>query len=88
MWAHGPEENWDWQYFDYPLDMEANIRYVLNYDSFGEISIAESEDSSLAGYTVLCCRNQGPDELVLSLEPSEGTYSEGDGTDPLSVIAE
>ena len=80
LWAHGPQENWDWQYLEYPLEMEPNMRYVLTYDSFGEISIEESEDSSLTGYTVLCGRNQGPDELVISLEPSEDTGDEGDGT--------
>ena len=76
LWAHGPQENWDWQYLEYPLEMEPNMRYVLTYDSFGEISIDESEDSSLTGYTVLCGRNQGPDELVISLEPSEDTGDE------------
>lgn len=70
LWAHGPEEEWDWQYLDSPLDMKANTRYMLTYDEFGELSISESEDSSLTGMTVLCCRNEGPDELVLSLEKS------------------
>jgi hypothetical protein len=51
--------------------MEADIKYVVTYDSFGDISIDEVEDSSLTGFTVLCCRNQGPDELALSLEPSD-----------------
>lgn len=90
LWAHGPEETWDWQYLDDTLDMQPNMRYVLTYDSFGEISIDESEDSSLTGYTVLCCSNQGPDDLVLSLEASEDTETEADssGTDPYSVIAE
>jgi hypothetical protein len=71
LWAHGPQENWDWQYLDFELEMEPNMRYILTYDSFGEISIEEREDSSLTGSTVICCRNQGPDELVLSLEPSD-----------------
>jgi len=71
LWAHGPQENWDWQYLDFELEMEPNMRYILTYDSFGEISIEEREDSSLTGSTVICCRNQGADELVLSLEPSD-----------------
>jgi hypothetical protein len=90
LWAHGPQESWDWQYLDYPLEMEPDIRYVLTYDSFSEISIEELEDSSLTGYTVLCCRNQGPDELVLSLEPLDdtGNEAEGTGTDPYDVITQ
>ena len=50
--------------------MEANLKYIVTYDSFGDISIDDTEDSSLAGFTVLCCRNQGPDELALSLATS------------------
>ncbi len=71
LWAHGTQDSWDWQYLDEPLEMEADIKYVVTYDSFGDISIDEVEDSSLTGFTVLCCRNQGPDELALSLEPSD-----------------
>lgn len=71
LWAHGPQEGWDWQYLDEPLEMEADIKYVVTYDSFGDISIDEIEDSSLTGFTKLCCRNQGADELALSLEPSD-----------------
>jgi hypothetical protein len=67
QWAHGPESNWDWQYF-YTLDMQANTRYVLTY-SMGGLSIDESEDSSLTGYTVICCRNKESDALVFCLEP-------------------
>jgi hypothetical protein len=71
-WAHGPESNWDWQYWN-QLDMKANTRYVLIYDSMGGLSIDESEDSSLTGYTVICGRNNGPDELVFCLEPIGNT---------------
>jgi len=67
QWAHGPESGWDWQYWD-QLDMKANTKYVLTYDSRGELSIDKSEDSSLTGYTVICGRNNGPDELVFCLE--------------------
>ncbi len=66
-WAHGPESGWDWQYWD-QVDMKANTKYVLIYDSMGELSIDESSDSSLTGYTVICGRNEGPDELVFCLE--------------------
>jgi hypothetical protein len=69
QWAHGAESNWDWQYFD-TLDMKANTRYVLIY-SIGGISIDESYDSSLLGYTVICGRNEGPDALVFCLEPAK-----------------
>ena len=48
--------------------MKANTRYVLTYDSSGELSIDESEDSSLTGFTVICGRNNGPDELVFCLQ--------------------
>jgi hypothetical protein len=67
QWAHGPESNWDWQYFD-TLDMQANTRYVLTY-SMGGLSIDESEDASLTGYTVICGRNEESDALVFCLEP-------------------
>ena len=67
QWAHGPESNWDWQYFD-TLDMQANTRYVLTY-SMGRLSIDESEDSRLTGYTVICGRNKELDALVFCLEP-------------------
>jgi hypothetical protein len=70
--AHGPESNWDWQYWN-QLDMKPNTRYVLTYDSSGDISIDESEDSSLTGFTVICGRNNGPDELVFCLEPIVNT---------------
>jgi hypothetical protein len=69
QWAHGPQSEWDWQSWG-QLDMQANIRYLLTYDSMGEVSIEESEDSSLTGYTVICCSNKGPDEFVLCLEPA------------------
>jgi hypothetical protein len=67
--------------------MEADIKYVVTYDSFGEISIEEIEDSSLTGFTLLCCRNQGPDELALSLESSD-TAGDGTGTDPYDTITQ
>lgn len=67
-WAHGSQSDWDWQYFD-TFNLEANMKYVLTYDSRGELSIDESQDSSLTGYTVICGRNNGPDALVLSLKP-------------------
>jgi hypothetical protein len=70
-WAHGPESNWDWQYWN-QLDMKANTRYVLRY-FMGELSIDESEDSSLTGYTVICGRNDGQDQLVFCLEPIGNT---------------
>jgi hypothetical protein len=66
-WAHGEESNWDWQYFD-TLDMQPNTKYVLIYSVNG-LSIDESEDSSLLGYTVICGRNEGSDALVFCLEP-------------------
>lgn len=69
QWAHGPESNWDWQYWN-QLDMKANTKYVLTYYSSGELSIDESEDSSLTGYTVICGKNNGPDELVFCLKPA------------------
>lgn len=87
LWAHGPQQNWDWQYLDEPLEMEANLKYIVTYDSFGDISIDDIEDSILAGFTVLCCRNQGPDELALSLEPSDMS-GEASGTDPYDTIAQ
>ena len=68
QWAHGPQSNWDWQYWD-QLDMKANMKYVLTYDSSGELSIDESEDSGLTGYTVICGRNNGIDEFGFCLEP-------------------
>ncbi|RQW80810.1 MAG: hypothetical protein EHM14_03350 [Methanothrix sp.] len=68
-WAHGAENDRNWQYWD-QLDMKANMRYVLVYDSQGELSIDESDDSGLTGYTVICGRNNGPDALVFCLEPA------------------
>ena len=68
-WAHGLQSEWDWQNWD-QVDMKANTRYVLIYDSMGILSIDESYDSSLTGYTVICGRNEGPDELVFCLEPA------------------
>jgi hypothetical protein len=67
QWAHGPEIDWDWQYLG-KLDMMADTRYVLTYDSRGELSIDEYQDSSLNGDTLICCSNNGPDELVFCLE--------------------
>lgn len=69
QWAHGPQSEWSWQNGG-QLDMQANMRYLLTYSSMGEVSIEESEDSSLTGYTVICCSNKGPDEIVLCLEPA------------------
>jgi hypothetical protein len=54
---------------------------VLTYDSSGELSIDESEDSSLTGYTVICGKNNGPEELVFCLEPIGNTNQAGN-TDP------
>ena len=68
QWAHGPQSNWDWQFWN-QLDMKANMKYLLTYDSSGELSIDESEDSSLTGYTVICGRNNGIDEFGFCLEP-------------------
>ena len=67
QWAHGPQSEWDWQNWG-QLDMQENMRYLLTYDSMGKVSIDESEDSSLTGYTVICGKNNGPDELVFCLE--------------------
>jgi hypothetical protein len=66
-WANGDEDNLDWQFF-MTVDMKANTKYIVTYSSNGELSIDESDDSSLTGYTVLCCRNEGPNALVLCLE--------------------
>jgi len=66
-WAHGAQNGWDWQYWN-SLDMKANMRYVLVYDPQGGLSIDESDDSGLTGYTVICGRNNGPDALVFCLE--------------------
>jgi hypothetical protein len=71
-WAHGLESNWDWQYWN-QLEMKENTRYVLIYDPWGQLSIDESEDPSLTGLTVICGRNNGPDELVFCLEPIGNT---------------
>lgn len=68
-WAHGAEKDWNWQYWN-QLDMLANMRYVLVYDPQGGLSIDESDDSGLTGYTVICGRNNGPDALVFCLEPA------------------
>jgi hypothetical protein len=83
-WAHGPESNWDWQYWD-QLDMKANTKYVLTYDSSGELSIDESEDSSLTGYTVICGKNNGPDELVFCLELI-GNTNQAEHVDPIRIL--
>lgn len=66
-WAHGAESEWDWQYWG-QLDMKQDTRYVLVYNSRGELSIEESDDPSLTGYTVICGRNNGPDAIVFCLE--------------------
>jgi len=71
-WAHGPEANWNWLYWN-QLNMKENTRYVLTYDSWGELSIEESVDPSLTGFTVICGRNNGPDDLVFCLEPIGNT---------------
>jgi len=84
-WAHGPESSWDWQYWS-QLDMKENTRYVLTYDSWGELSIEESVDSSLTGFTVICGRNNGPDELVFCLEPIGNTNQEAN-MDPFDRLA-
>jgi hypothetical protein len=67
-WAHGAESEWDWQGWN-QVNMEADTKYVITYNSIGELSIDKSHDSSLTGYALICCKNQGPDELVLCLEP-------------------
>jgi hypothetical protein len=65
-WQHGVGGWWnEWG----QLDMQANMKYLVTYDSMGQVSIDESEDSSLTGYTVICCSNQGPDEFFFCLEP-------------------
>jgi hypothetical protein len=69
QWAHGPQSEWDWQNWG-QLEMQANMQYLLTYDSMGEVSIDESEDTSLTGSTVICCSNKGPDEIVFCLEPA------------------
>jgi hypothetical protein len=69
QWAHGSESNWDWQHWD-QLDMKENNRYVLTYDFNGKLSIEEYEDSSLTGYTLICGKNNGPDEIVFCLKPA------------------
>jgi len=72
--------------------MKANTRYVLTYDSSGELSIDESEDSSLTGFTVICGRNNGPDELVFCLEPIGNTNQAEEcatcDTDPISRLTD
>ncbi|HPS91986.1 MAG TPA: hypothetical protein PKV33_07510 [Methanothrix sp.] len=83
-WAHGPEGSWNWQLWG-ELDMKANTRYVLIYDSMGGISIEESADTGLTGYTVICGRNNGPDELVFCLEPAGNTNQNG-GHDPYDAL--
>lgn len=67
--------------------MKANTKYVLIYDSMGQLSIEESEDSSLTGYTVICGRNEGPDELVFCLERT-GNTNQAENKDPLSQFFE
>jgi hypothetical protein len=52
-------------------------RYVLTYDSWGELSIEESVDSSLTGFTMICGRNNRPDDLVFCLEPIGNTNDQG-----------
>ena len=84
QWAHGPESGWDWQYWN-QLDMKANTKYVLTYDSSGELSIDESEDSSLTGFTMICGKNNGPDELVFCLQPIGNTNQAGN-TDPAEHV--
>jgi hypothetical protein len=83
-WAHGPESSWNWQQW-VQLDMKENTRYVLIYDSMGGISIEESDDPGLTGYTVICGRNNGPDELVFCLEPAGNTNQNG-GQDPYDAL--
>lgn len=85
-WAHGPESSWNWQYWS-QLEMKANMKYVLTYDSQGQLSIDESEDSSLTGYTVICGKNNGPDELVFCLEPV-GNTNQPENKDPLNQFFE
>ena len=65
--------------------MKANTKYVLTYDSSGELSIDESEDSSLTGFTVICGKNNGPDELVFCLQPIGNTNQAGN-TDPAEHV--
>lgn len=50
--------------------MKANTKYVMKYDSWGKLSLEESYDSSLTGYTVFCGRNEGPDAIAFCLEPA------------------
>ena len=50
--------------------MKANTRYVLIYDENVGLSIEESSDPDLTGYTVICGRNNGPDPFVFCLEPT------------------
>jgi hypothetical protein len=83
-WAHGPESNWNWQYWG-QLNMLENTRYVLVYNSGGQLSIDESEDIGLTGFTVICGRNNGPDELVFCLEPI-GNTNQAEGTDPFDRL--
>ncbi len=77
QWAHGPEECWDWQYWG-QVEMKANAKYVLIYSPTGEITIDESTDFSLDGYTRICCVNEGPDAIVFCLEPAQAEPS-GEG---------
>ncbi|MDD4650655.1 MAG: hypothetical protein PHQ34_00340 [Methanothrix sp.] len=65
--------------------MKENIRYVLIYDSMGRISVEESADPGLTGYTVICGRNNGPDELVICLEPAGNTDHNG-AQDPYDAL--
>jgi hypothetical protein len=57
-----------------------------------QIYLHESEDSSLTGYTVICGKNNGPDELVFCLEPIENTgqalANENDLNDNLNTRAQ
>ncbi len=90
-WAHGPESTWNWQYWS-QLEMKENTRYVLTYDQWGQLSIDESEDQSLTGFTVICGRNNGPDELVFCLEPIGNTNqaepSSTNNPDPARLLFE
>jgi hypothetical protein len=83
-WQHGAGGWWnEWG----QLDMQANMKYLVTYDSMGQVSIEESEDSSLTGYTVICCSNQGPDAFVFCLEPvSQGSSSQESGTRMTEMI--
>lgn len=69
-WAHGEESGWNWQDWD-QIDMKADTSYLLIYSATGDLSINETMDSSLNGYTMICCRNEGPDALVFCLKPSQ-----------------